>query len=177
MNSDLRVAIIQTDLVWENPEENRRLLNGKIDSVSNPIDLIVLPEMFTSGFTMNPSSVERVLETIYYTANSDKSDLIMLKLSYLLKCIIAQNLLPTINGGKTFLNDIMINNPTISNIIKSKNFSNINATIKNFEASTGMESQASSLFSMVKNMKVSKKDALKFGNDFDDIKNTLAKLT
>ncbi|WP_299105779.1 amidohydrolase [uncultured Winogradskyella sp.] len=62
MNSDLRVAIIQTDLVWENPEENRRLLEAKINAMSTDVDLIVLPEMFTSGFTMNPDAVAETME-------------------------------------------------------------------------------------------------------------------
>lgn len=57
MNSNLKVAIIQTNLIWENPEENRRLLNVKIHAISSDVDLIVLPEMFTSGFTMNAASV------------------------------------------------------------------------------------------------------------------------
>ncbi|WP_178986689.1 amidohydrolase [Winogradskyella helgolandensis] len=62
MNKELRVAIIQTELVWENPEENRRLLSDKIDAIIANVDLIVLPEMFTSGFTMNPSSVAENME-------------------------------------------------------------------------------------------------------------------
>ncbi|NRD21932.1 amidohydrolase [Winogradskyella litoriviva] len=62
MNSDLRVAIIQTNLVWENPEENRRLLEAKINAMSADVDLIVLPEMFTSGFTMNPKAVAETME-------------------------------------------------------------------------------------------------------------------
>ncbi|RED46650.1 putative amidohydrolase [Winogradskyella eximia] len=62
MNSDIRVAIIQTDLVWENPEENRRLLEAKINTISTEVDLIVLPEMFTSGFTMNPDAVAETME-------------------------------------------------------------------------------------------------------------------
>lgn len=62
MNNELKVAIIQTDLAWENPEENRRLLNRKIDAISTDVDLIVLPEMFTSGFTMNPNSVAETME-------------------------------------------------------------------------------------------------------------------
>ena len=62
MNSDVRVAIIQTDLVWENPEENRRLLEAKINTISTEVDLIVLPEMFTSGFTMNPDAVAETME-------------------------------------------------------------------------------------------------------------------
>lgn len=62
MSDSLKVAIIQTNLVWENPEENRRLLNNKIDTISIGVDLIILPEMFTSGFTMNPSAVAETME-------------------------------------------------------------------------------------------------------------------
>ena len=57
MSNTLTVALVQTTLSWENPNENRRLLNDKINSISNGVDLIVLPEMFTSGFTMNASIV------------------------------------------------------------------------------------------------------------------------
>ncbi|WP_299102311.1 amidohydrolase [uncultured Winogradskyella sp.] len=62
MNTDLKVALIQTELVWENPSENRRMLNDKINAVSQDADLIVLPEMFTSGFTMNPEAVAETME-------------------------------------------------------------------------------------------------------------------
>ena len=62
MNSELKVAIVQTALVWENPEENRRLLSYKIAAISADVDLVVLPEMFTSGFTMNPAEVAETME-------------------------------------------------------------------------------------------------------------------
>ncbi|MUU78583.1 amidohydrolase [Winogradskyella endarachnes] len=62
MNTDLKVAMIQTDLVWENPTENRRVLNDKLDAISTDIDLIILPEMFTSGFTMNPETVAETMD-------------------------------------------------------------------------------------------------------------------
>ncbi|MFD2551255.1 amidohydrolase [Bizionia sediminis] len=57
MNTDLHVAIIQTHLVWENPEANRVHFESKINSIKKPCDLIVLPEMFTTGFTMNAAAV------------------------------------------------------------------------------------------------------------------------
>ncbi|WP_178992075.1 amidohydrolase [Winogradskyella schleiferi] len=61
MSNALKVALIQTDLVWENPEENRRILNDKIDAISTGVDLVILPEMFTSGFTMNPTAVAETM--------------------------------------------------------------------------------------------------------------------
>jgi predicted amidohydrolase len=50
----MKTALIQTDLVWENPIENRNVLKQKINKIEDDIDLIILPEMFTTGFTMNP---------------------------------------------------------------------------------------------------------------------------
>lgn len=57
MQNKLKIALIQSDLVWENPEENRKNFTQKIEAISSDVDLIILPEMFTSGFTMNASSV------------------------------------------------------------------------------------------------------------------------
>lgn len=50
---DLTVTIIQTALFWEDIEANIHLFNQKIDGLTEKTDLIVLPEMFTTGFTMN----------------------------------------------------------------------------------------------------------------------------
>ncbi|MCF6359848.1 MAG: amidohydrolase [Cyclobacteriaceae bacterium] len=50
---DLNIALIQFDIVWQNPEANRNLLETKIASFESNPDLIILPEMFTTGFTMN----------------------------------------------------------------------------------------------------------------------------
>lgn len=62
MSNSLTVALIQTHLNWENPIENRRLLNDKINAITTSIDLIILPEMFTSGFTMNASKVAEAMD-------------------------------------------------------------------------------------------------------------------
>ena len=61
MSNVLNVALIQTSLVWENPKGNRRLLNDKINTITG-VDLIVLPEMFTSGFTMKPELVAEPMD-------------------------------------------------------------------------------------------------------------------
>ena len=53
MNEQLKIALIQSDLVWENPEQNRNNFSDKINSIHQEVDLIILPEMFTTGFTMH----------------------------------------------------------------------------------------------------------------------------
>lgn len=61
MTNNLNIAIIQSDLIWENPERNRLHFTEKIDAISDRVDLIILPEMFTSGFTMQPKNVSETM--------------------------------------------------------------------------------------------------------------------
>lgn len=58
----LNIALIQTDLTWENPELNRAHILKKIEAIVDPVDIIVLPEMFTSGFTMQPQNVAETMQ-------------------------------------------------------------------------------------------------------------------
>jgi len=53
MKEVLKISIIQSDLFWENPAANRLMFSEKISQISEQTDLIILPEMFTTGFTMN----------------------------------------------------------------------------------------------------------------------------
>ncbi|MCK8479221.1 amidohydrolase [Psychroserpens algicola] len=57
MHDILKIALVQSNLVWENPEQNRINFRNTIESITDPVDLIILPEMFTSGFTMNADPV------------------------------------------------------------------------------------------------------------------------
>lgn len=62
MQEQLKVALIQSDLVWENPEQNRINFSKKLISIPDNIDLIILPEMFTTGFTMNAASIAETMQ-------------------------------------------------------------------------------------------------------------------
>ena len=53
----MKIALFQTKLIWHKPEENRILIQEYIESCEETYDLLVLPEMFTSGFTMYPHGV------------------------------------------------------------------------------------------------------------------------
>jgi len=54
--SDLRVTLIQSDLHWQQPTANLAMFEEKIWAFDRETDVIVLPEMFTTGFTMEASS-------------------------------------------------------------------------------------------------------------------------
>lgn len=62
MHNQLQIALIQTDLVWENPDQNRLNFTKKIEGITEDVDLVILPEMFTSGFTMNAFDVAETMD-------------------------------------------------------------------------------------------------------------------
>ena len=57
MTSKLRLALVQSPLIWENTAQNLVNFSDKINAVTEVVDLIVLPEMFTTGFTMTPGNL------------------------------------------------------------------------------------------------------------------------
>ena len=56
--TNLRVSLVQTDLVWEDPTANCAALEEKLSDLAGKTDVIVLPEMFATGFSMTPHGAE-----------------------------------------------------------------------------------------------------------------------
>jgi omega-amidase len=50
---DLSLSLVQTPLHWHDPAANRTALESLLDTNTADSDLVVLPEMFTTGFTMD----------------------------------------------------------------------------------------------------------------------------
>ena len=73
----MKTALLQFDTVWEDKETNLAYVSEKIASLPNDVDLVVLPEMFTTGFTMNPERVAEIengktLKTIQNLAQTNQ---------------------------------------------------------------------------------------------------------
>ncbi len=51
---DLRVTLVQADLHWHDPAANRTQFEAIFAELKGQTDLVILPEMFTTGFTMEP---------------------------------------------------------------------------------------------------------------------------
>ncbi|MFK8058926.1 MAG: nitrilase family protein [Polaribacter sp.] len=62
MQNELNVVGIQADLVWENPTKNLAFFEEKINTLSKNTDLVILPEMFTTGFTMHPENIAEKID-------------------------------------------------------------------------------------------------------------------
>lgn len=54
---DLKITIIQSHLYWEDVAKNISHFDEKINSITGLTDIIVLPEMFTTAFTMRPEAL------------------------------------------------------------------------------------------------------------------------
>ena len=52
MMHPLKISIVQTDIAWENKQENLRMLREKLHALRGTTEIVVSPEMFSTGFTM-----------------------------------------------------------------------------------------------------------------------------
>jgi len=58
----MKIALLQSDLIWHKASVNRANFEKMIDEMAEDVELVLLPEMFTTGFTMHP---EEVAETMH----------------------------------------------------------------------------------------------------------------
>lgn len=93
----MKVALVQSSIVWEDPKSNRNFYEEKINAITEQVDLIVLPEMFTTGFTMNPSAVAETMQgdTMQWLQSLAKAK----------KCAITGSLI--IKEGENFFNRLV----------------------------------------------------------------------
>lgn len=60
--SHLTFSLVQTKLFWEDPSANLSMLETKIRSIQHPTHIIVLPEMFSTGFSMQPEKLAEEMD-------------------------------------------------------------------------------------------------------------------
>lgn len=62
MDRQLKISLVQTDNTWENIEANLLSLTEKLKGLDEDVDLIVLPELFSTGFTMEAEGVAETMK-------------------------------------------------------------------------------------------------------------------
>jgi predicted amidohydrolase len=55
---DLKVSFIQSNLIWKDSSANLSAFENKIAQIEEDTDLIVLPEMFNTGFVVEPETID-----------------------------------------------------------------------------------------------------------------------
>jgi len=58
----LRISLVQLDISWESPVHNRLRLGSLLEPLTGGTDLILLPEMFTTGFSMKARELAETME-------------------------------------------------------------------------------------------------------------------
>lgn len=60
--SSLTITLIQTNLFWENKKANLEMLQQKIESIKEKTEVVILPEMFSTGFSMKPELLAETMK-------------------------------------------------------------------------------------------------------------------
>lgn len=99
--NDLLITLIQTSLHWEDPAANRQMFSKHFDSIKEETHVIVLPEMFSTGFTMNAKTVAEKMDgqTVLWMTQEAKRK----------KCVITGSLL--IEEAGNYFNRLFWMNP------------------------------------------------------------------
>ncbi|MEO7976938.1 amidohydrolase [Flavobacterium sp.] len=58
----MKIALIQSNLYWQDISKNRNQLGSKISQINSEVNLIILPEMFSTGFTMNAKEMSETMQ-------------------------------------------------------------------------------------------------------------------
>ncbi len=85
--SSLTITLIQTNLHWEDKKANLDMLSKKIESIKEKIEIIILPEMFNTGFSMKPEILAEDMngETIQWMKNMAAEKKVILTGSVMIK--------------------------------------------------------------------------------------------
>lgn len=59
---NLTITSVQTNLQWEDKKANLQMLEEKISGIKEKTEIVVLPEMFSTGFTMRPEKLAETME-------------------------------------------------------------------------------------------------------------------
>jgi predicted amidohydrolase len=105
----MNITLIQSDIIWEDLNQNLELFSNKINSIKHNTDLIVLPEMFATGFSMNPKQFANnyALQIDWLKEHSTNK-----------KCTVTGSVINQINGS--FYNSLIWMNPDGNYLVYNK---------------------------------------------------------
>jgi predicted amidohydrolase len=98
---NLTVSLVQTPLFWEDKPANLGMLEKKILGIKDKTELVILPEMFSTGFSMNTEALAETMDGPTMTW--------MKNIAAKKKCILAGSLIITEiqNGEPVFFNRLV----------------------------------------------------------------------
>ncbi len=102
--SSLTITLIQPNLIWENKKANLEMLSKKIESIKEKTEVVILPEMFSTGFSMKPKLLAETMngETIEWMKKVASSKKIILTGSVIINAPSLEN-----TDGEAFYNRLI----------------------------------------------------------------------
>jgi twitching motility protein PilT len=108
--------------------------------------------------TLHTSSASEAIERIVDVFEGAKQKQVLIQLSSVLRYVIAQQLLPGVDGSRVVAREVLVNTPAVANLIRENNVAQLMSAIQT-GAKTGMISMEQSLKWLLKEGVISKEVA------------------
>ena len=120
--------------------------------------------------TLHANNANQALDRIIHFFEADRHNQLFMDLSLNMKAIVAQQLIPTLDGtGRRAAIEILINSPLISDLIRKGDVHEIKDLMKR-SRELGMQTFDQALFDLYKAKQISYKDALKHADSPNDLR-------
>ncbi|MGC9343611.1 MAG: nitrilase-related carbon-nitrogen hydrolase, partial [Bacteroidales bacterium] len=70
----MNISIVQPDIIWESPDKNIEKYNLLLKEINSNPDLVILPEMFTTGFSMNSRELAVSMDNPFISWMQSRAD-------------------------------------------------------------------------------------------------------
>ncbi len=117
-----------------------------------------------------PKSVDRIVSVF----NTEDREMIQNQLSTVLQAVISQQLVPSVDGGRRVVTEVMIVNPAIRNLIREGRIFQIYSVIQT-SFDQGMMTMNNSLIDLIKKGEITIKEAFKVTSEREELHQLLKK--
>ena len=119
--------------------------------------------------TLHTSSAPRTINRIIDVFTGDEQPQIRAMISTSLVAVIAQALLPKLQGGRVAISEIMVTNHAISNLIREDKVHQIYSQMQLGQGDTGMQTQTQVMLKYVREGIISRDNAIQYANKADEM--------
>ena len=119
--------------------------------------------------TLHTSSAPRTINRIIDVFTGDEQPQIRAMLSTSLVAVVAQALLPKLQGGRIAVSEIMVTNHAIANLIREDKVHQIYSQMQLGQGDTGMQTQTQVMLKYVRDGVISRDNAIQFSNKQDEM--------
>lgn len=125
--------------------------------------------------TLHTNSAVQTINRVVTVFEPEQQERIRVMLSFTLQGIIAQQLIPAINGGVALAMEILVPTPGIRNLIRENKLHQVKSLMQSGQNKTGMITMNQSIMNLLVNRRIDMKNAFKSSPDPDELDQMLRK--